>query len=137
MTPADSTSTAAGPERTISQIGAGIRFATSLFVLAAGLYCAWAVLLAPKFQGIYDDMLGRGSLMPVGTRLLLEYHVAFIIGVILLTLIPVVVAIRARSVLVVIAGGSVAVLMLLALGVWASGALAAPIQSIIHETMSR
>jgi hypothetical protein len=117
-------------ERTVAEIASSLRLGIAVVSVAAGVLCGRVAWRAPRFQMVYEDMLGPGAALPTVTQALLDHHTVFIASAMLISLVPVLVAIRARSLFVVTVVGAAAVLALLALGVMASLALHEPMQRL-------
>jgi hypothetical protein len=117
----------------VSEIASGVRVATALFALAGGVFAARALLQAPRFEKIFEDMLGPEARLPIATRLVLDHHLGFLVVAGVLCLIPLHVAVRARSLFAVLVVGSVCTLLQVALGLGVSASLMSPMTQIIHE----
>ena len=117
---------------TISQISRGIRFAISLFSIAAGLHCARVVWLAPKLRVLYEELLGPDKPLPSVSSFLLRHHVGFIIATAALSITSAILAYRVRQIFPVIVIGAISIFLLVALGVLASSAIMRPMQQIIQ-----
>ena len=115
----------------VQQIAKGLRFTVALCSIAAGLYCGFAIGMVPRFQKMYGDMLSPRAVLPPATSFLLDHRWLFLVGTVLLTIVPVILAYRVRSILLVIVIGAVAVLVQLAVGVWVPTVLMAPLPQMV------
>ena len=80
---------------------------------------------------MYGDMLSPSTVPPPSTSFLVDYHIAFLVGTILVTVAAVIAAYRLRSIFAVLVIGTLAVVIQMALGVWASSVLMHPLRQLI------
>ncbi len=88
---------------------------------------------APKYKNLYQDMLGPDFPVPTTTRWLMEHNTQWLGGVGLLTLLVVGLAAGARNLGVVLAGGTVGILLLGLMKEGASAALLGPMFEVLKQ----
>ena len=71
----------AAMRREIREWGRGMRWVL-VAMMALPLFCTtYVLLLAPRFESIFEDMLGSKSKLPVLTKMVIDFPMLFLAGI--------------------------------------------------------
>lgn len=130
----DATATEARALRSeIKEWAFGIRCLFTVLNVLPLYYCTRMLLAAPRFQSIFEDMLGSQQKLPPMTRLVLEWFLPLLAGAWLLTLLAVILIFTLKRARYVWITAAVTAFMLIATGHLAATVLMDPLMDVIRN----